>query len=95
MAYFKNANNELFWLDDGDDQSKWLPDCTPISDDEADAIRAVAKQAANDALNYAEKRAAEYPPMTDYLDGIVKGDTEQVNAYIAACLAVKAKYPKP
>ena len=32
--------------------------------------------------------------MTDYLDGIVKGDTAQVDAYIAACLAVKAKYPK-
>jgi hypothetical protein len=44
---------------------------------------------------YADKRAAEYPPMTDYLDGIVKGDTEQVQAYIDACLAVKAKYPKP
>ena len=29
------------------------------------------------------------------IDGIVKGDTEQVQAYIDACLAVKAKYPKP
>ena len=43
---------------------------------------------------YKEKRAAEYPPMTDYLDGIVKGDTAQVQAYIDACLAVKAKYSK-
>lgn len=41
------------------------------------------------------KRAAEYPPMADYLDGIVKGDQAQVQAYIDACLAVKAKYPKP
>ena len=44
---------------------------------------------------YKAKRAAEYPPITDYLDGIVKGDTEQIQAYIDACLAVKAKYPKP
>jgi len=43
---------------------------------------------------YKEKRAAEYPPMTDYLDGIVKGDNAQVQAYIDACLAVKNKYPK-
>jgi hypothetical protein len=43
---------------------------------------------------YKAKRAAEYPPMTDYLDGIVKGDDAQVQAYIDACLAVKAKYPK-
>lgn len=45
-------------------------------------------------LTYAQKRAAEYPPITDYLDGIVKSDQAQIDAYIAACLAVKAKYPK-
>ena len=44
---------------------------------------------------YAELRANAYPPASDYLDGIVKGDAVQVQAYIAACLAVKAKYPKP
>jgi len=43
---------------------------------------------------YKAKRAAEYPPYTDYIDGIVKGDNAQVQAYIDACLAVKAKYPK-
>lgn len=35
------------------------------------------------------------PPMADYVDGLVKGDTVQQQAYIAACAAVKAKYPKP
>ena len=44
---------------------------------------------------YAEKRASEYPPITDYLDGVVKGDQAQIDAYIAACQAVKTKYPKP
>ena len=44
---------------------------------------------------YQRDRAAEYPLMADYLDGIVKGDQAQVQAYIDACLAVKAKYPKP
>jgi hypothetical protein len=44
---------------------------------------------------YASRRALEYPSMADYLDGIVKGDQAQVQAYIDACLAVKAKYPKP
>ena len=43
---------------------------------------------------YKSKRAAEYPPITDYLDGVVKGDQAQIDAYVAACLAVKAKYPK-
>jgi hypothetical protein len=45
-------------------------------------------------LTYAEKRAMEYPPIEDYLDGVVKNDQTQIDAYIAACLAVKAKYPK-
>ena len=53
-----------------------------------------AVQAYADSQAYIAKRAAEYPPMTDYLDAIVKGDTQQQEAYIAACLAVKAKYPK-
>lgn len=44
---------------------------------------------------YKRNREAEYPPITDYIDGIVKGDQAQVQAYIDACLAVKAKYPKP
>ena len=46
------------------------------------------------ANKYKEQRQAEYPPITDYLDGIVKGDKEQVAKYISECLAVKEKYPK-
>lgn len=53
-----------------------------------------AVQAYAESQAYKAKRAAEYPPMSDYLDAIVKGDTQQQEAYIAACLAVKAKYPK-
>ena len=44
---------------------------------------------------YIAKRQAEFPPITDYIDGVVKGDQEQIDAYIAACQAVKTKYPKP
>lgn len=47
-----------------------------------------------DTRTYAQKRAAEYPPMQDYIDGMVKGDQVQIAAYIAACQAVKLKYPK-
>ena len=43
---------------------------------------------------YKAKRQAEYPPITDYLDGIAKGDQAQIDKYIADCNAVKAKYPK-
>ena len=54
-----------------------------------------AREAELAATAYQRQRAAEYPPVTDYIDGIVKGDQAQVQAYIDACLAVKAKYPKP
>ena len=43
---------------------------------------------------YQELRAAAYPPISDYLDGIVKADLVQQQTYINDCLAVKAKYPK-
>jgi hypothetical protein len=44
---------------------------------------------------YKAKRQQEYPPVTDYLDAVVKGDQAGIDAYISACNAVKAKYPKP
>jgi hypothetical protein len=47
------------------------------------------------AAEYQRQRAAEYPPITDYIDGVVKGNQAQIDAYIAACLAVKAEFPKP
>jgi hypothetical protein len=64
-------------------------DGNPVTYDET------AVQAYIDAHAYIAKRQAEYPPMTDYLDGVAKGDQSQINKYIADCQAVKAKYPKP
>jgi hypothetical protein len=62
---------------------------------DAKEVAYAARQASIVATEYQRQRAAEYPPMADYLDGIVKGDTAQVQTYIDACLAIKAKYPKP
>lgn len=47
------------------------------------------------APNYRVRRMREYPPYTDYLDAVVKNDQAAIEAYIAACQAVKCKYPKP
>ena len=81
---------------------KLYPQVTTIRGDEAfdsddnlvfyDAAAVQTEMAAN---MYIEKRVEEYPPITDYLDGVVKGDQAQIDKYIADCLAVKAKYPKP
>lgn len=85
------------WTLTGDDYAglEWL-DKEQAQPTEEECIAEAAKlQAAYDALDYSRKRATEYPPITDYIDGVVKGDQEQIDAYIAACLAVKEKYPKP
>jgi hypothetical protein len=57
--------------------------------------QAAAEQVKLAKTAYQVQRSLEYPAIADYLDGIVKGDTAQVQTYIDACLAVKAKYPKP
>ena len=55
----------------------------------------VELQAEYDALDYARKRAAAYPSIYDYMDGIVKNDQAQIDKYIADSQAETAKYPKP
>lgn len=52
-------------------------------------------EAEDAALSYQDQRAAEYPDFRIYLDGVVKGDQSQVQAYIDTCLMIKRKYPKP
>ena len=84
------------WTLNGDfyDGLTWLSNTTKPTKEELDSQWTLIKANVN-ARAYIAKRAAEYPPITDYLDGVVKGDQEQIDAYIAACQAVKTKYPKP
>jgi len=89
MQYYKDDENKLHWLESTEFEYYLPRGCVPITDEEAEAL--IPKPA---ELTYAQKRAAEYPPITDYLDGLVKGDQAQIDKYIANCLAVKAKYPK-
>lgn len=42
-----------------------------------------------------QRRKDAYPPITDYIDGLVKGDQAQIDKYIEDCLAVKESFPKP
>ena len=86
--HYKTPDNSVHFLDD-DSFAHLLPaGSVSISNTEAEALRPKTE------LTYAQKRAAEYPPMTDYLDGVVKDDQVQIAKYIADCQAVKAKYPK-
>ena len=50
------------------------------------------------ATQYQRDRQPEYPPLADFADAYYwsqKGDDTKMTAYVAACDAVKTKYPKP
>jgi hypothetical protein len=60
----------------------------------AEELEWAEEQAELAKTKYQRDRKAEYPPMEDYLDGIVKGDQTQIDKYISDCLAIKEKFPK-
>jgi len=90
----KSLTPDAEWSIPFDGVIRWYSnDITQPTQAEIDA-EVIRLQAEYDSQDYARSRALEYPPAEDYLDGIVKGDTAQVDKYIADCLAVKDKYPK-
>jgi hypothetical protein len=95
MKHYKSPNNEIYAYEADGSQDHIIPeDYIAITDSEADQLRTANARSQFNALDYADKRRAEYPPVTDYLDAVVKGDPAGIAAYIAACQAVKEKYPK-
>lgn len=94
MKHYKDSNNEVFAYEEDGSQDHLIGDKVSITDAEADSLNAAKYQQRLAAYGYVQKRLLEYPPMVDYIDGVVKGDQAQIDKYIADCLAVKAKYPK-
>lgn len=86
MPHFKDNQNKLYWLDEGDDPAVWLPQCTLITDEEAEAIRPKPP-----TPTYKEFRAAEYPSFADQFDLLFHGG---IDAWKTAIQTVKDKYPK-
>ena len=87
-------NSQFRWEGENYSDIQWFDETIAKPTEQeiiAESNRIKAEYVSNE---YQRKRATEYPPITDYLDGVVKGDQEQMDKYIADCLAVKAKYPK-
>lgn len=96
MKHYKKPDDSIWAFElDGSQDHLITPDMVFVTVEEAQAINALKHQALFEAMSYTQSRVAEYPPITEYIDGIVKGDAAQIQSYINACLAVKAKYPKP
>lgn len=86
-AWTGNEYSGLDWLDT--EQTK------PTVDEINAEIERLKQQ--ETAKYYQQARALEYPPYTDYLDAVYwqsQGDNSKLEAYVAACTAVKQKYPK-
>lgn len=83
----KDSYESIVWLD-----GRPMPSRADVDSELARQLNAW------DATEYRRLRAPEYPPLTDLADAIYwneQGDPSKLNAYVAACEAVKEKYPKP
>jgi len=76
--------DDLIWLDEKQSKPTKLEVETKLAELEQEFLVSEIKR----------QRSLEYPDFKEYLDGVVKGDQEQIQDYINKCLAVKAKYPK-
>tara|TARA_S200002703_G_scaffold110570_1_gene96197 strand:+ start:2090 stop:2398 length:309 start_codon:yes stop_codon:yes gene_type:complete len=87
-AEFIWKNGDIIWLDKNQTQ--------PTEEEiQAEIVRL---QADYDSKQYQRNRQPEYPDMADLADALYwssKGDNTKLDAYYAACEAVKTKYPKP
>ena len=79
----QNAINSGYAIEDIEEKEIAEPEYKVLFDAQTEAEK-----------TYVQRRIAEYPPMVDYIDAIVKGDEVQRQAYIDKCLAIKARYPK-
>lgn len=84
-----DANAEFVVKNEDIDNIEWIS--TPIA--KADIQAKLAElSTAYDNVDYARKRAAEYPSIPDQLDKIYN---DGIDAWKADIKAIKDKYPKP
>ena len=96
MKHYKDANNNLFGIEDGQQVPAGL---TEISKVEADRIgkenyeKTRAEEIAQ--MDYVRQRITAYPELGEFVDAWVKNDQAALEEYRQKCLAVKAQFPKP
>jgi hypothetical protein len=96
MKHYKDADNKLFGIADGQPVPAGL---TEITKAEADRIGKLnyEKQREEELaqMDYVRQRINNYPEMGEFVDAWVKNDQAALEEYRQRCLAIKAKYPKP
>lgn len=93
----RRAYSNAVTIDDG--TGAFDADGNQIQLDQTLVDVAAAEIAAEQAATaYQRQRQPEYPSLAELADALYwasTGDTTKLDAYYAACGAVKAKYPKP
>lgn len=103
IAGYPEALDSLYpgsvWILRGDDLSglEWMDESKPAPTHEILWPEVERLQQQYDLEEYKILRKTEYPPLQDFADAMYwhrKGDDTKLDAYVAACDAVKARYPK-
>ncbi|MTI08480.1 hypothetical protein, partial [Curvivirga aplysinae] len=80
MDYFKDNNNDLYAFEsDGSQDELIKADMVKITAEEMKRLQKIKEETEFNALSYAEKRQYEYPSIFNYIDGLVKGDQQQID----------------
>lgn len=97
IKLYKDADNNLFNYPTDGSQDHLIGNKRAITAAEADTIVAnkLKKLGIKPVQAYVAQRAKAYPSLVEFADAWVKQDEVALEQYRRACLAVKAKYPKP
>jgi hypothetical protein len=77
MKHYKDSQNKVFGFSEGQEVPSGL---TEISIEEARELGKLAFVQDQNLMNYAQKRALEYPLIGDQLDALWKGGAEGQNS---------------
>lgn len=96
MKHYKDSNNNLFGIEEGQPIPEGLIEISKV---EADRIgkqnfeKLRAEEIAK--MDYVRQRLTAYPELGEFVDAWVKNDEAALEEYRQKCLAVKAQFPKP
>jgi hypothetical protein len=96
MKYYKDTSNKIHGFDTTQTAPSGLVEITKL---EAEVIGKQNFEAAREveiaSMDYVRQRLTAYPELGQFVDAWVKNDTAALEEYRTACLAVKARFPKP
>lgn len=96
MKHYKDANNKLFGIADGQPVPAGLTEITKVEAERLGKLNYEKQRKEEIAqMDYVRQRINSYPEMGEFVDAWVKNDQAALEEYRQKCLAVKAQFPKP